>query len=180
MFCYGFPNLGSPLAVLRFPHDLSPSYTLWIRSRPTSFPTPPNKTHNLQHPWIISNPFHTGHVVAPIVLGCVLLRPGPLQIQAWQIASPDGFQPSTPFHPMLKPQHRSKSWSTRISKDGRLTLSTLTQGKLNIIKMKDLHGSQDCMAKQIYPCMIPNPKVWGLGNNIKACRPMCILEKESI
>jgi hypothetical protein len=50
------------------------------------------------------------------------------------------------------------TWSTHISTDGRPTVSTLTEAKLNIIKMKDLYDSQDCMAKQIYPCMNPNPK----------------------
>jgi hypothetical protein len=62
--------------------------------------------------------------------------------------------------------------------DGRPTLSTLTQAKLYIIKMKDMYDSQDCMAKNNFPCMKPNLKVSGLGNSIKACRPMCILERE--
>jgi hypothetical protein len=79
---------------------------------------------------------------------------------------------------MLKPQYRSSPWSTHISTDGRPTLSTLTHAKLNIIKMKDLYDSQDCRAKNNYPCMNPNHKVWALGNSIKACREMSILERE--
>jgi hypothetical protein len=43
-FAMVFPNLGSPLAMLRFPYISSPSCTLRIRSRSVSFPTPPSKT----------------------------------------------------------------------------------------------------------------------------------------
>jgi hypothetical protein len=48
MLCYSFPHLGTPLAMLRFPHNSSPSCTLWIKSRSAPFPTPPSKTHSLQ------------------------------------------------------------------------------------------------------------------------------------
>jgi hypothetical protein len=39
--------------------------------------------------------------------------------------------------------------STHISTDGRPTLSTLTQAKLNIIKMEDLYNTHDYRARQI-------------------------------
>jgi hypothetical protein len=35
---------------------------------------------------------------------------------------------------------------------------TKTQAKLSIIKMEDLHDTRDCMAKQYYPRINPNPK----------------------
>jgi hypothetical protein len=76
-FATVFLWLGSPLAVLRFPCDSSPSYTLWIRTRPASFPTPTSKTHNLQHPQLVSKLFYTKYVAALVVLGCLLLRLGP-------------------------------------------------------------------------------------------------------
>jgi hypothetical protein len=59
---------------------------------------------------------------------------------------------------LLKPQHRASPWSTHISTDWKPTLSTLTQAKLNIIKMEDFYDSENCKAKQIYPDTIPIPK----------------------
>jgi hypothetical protein len=47
-------------------------------------------------------------------------------------------QPSPPFQTLLKPQHWTSPQSPHITTDGRPTLSTLTQAKLNIIKMERL------------------------------------------
>jgi hypothetical protein len=55
---------------------------------------------------------------------------------------------------------------------------TKTQTILNIIKMEDLHDTQDCMTRHTNQVWTQIPKVWGLGNNINACRPVCILERE--
>jgi hypothetical protein len=46
-FATVFPDLGSPLAMPRFPRGSSPSCTLRIRSRSASFCAPLSKTHNL-------------------------------------------------------------------------------------------------------------------------------------
>jgi hypothetical protein len=102
--------------------------------------------------------FHTRHVVTPVLLGCLLLRFGPEQIRAWLNTSPDGFQPSPPFQPMLKPQPRTSPRSTHITADGRPTLSMLAKANLNIIKMEDLYDSHDYRARQYYPDTNPNRK----------------------
>jgi hypothetical protein len=45
-------------------------------------------------------------------------------------------QPSPPFQTLLKPQHWTSPLSPHIMTDGRPILSTVTQAKLNIIKME--------------------------------------------
>jgi hypothetical protein len=69
---------------------------------------------------------------------------------------------------LLKLQHRTSPRSTHITMDGRPTLSTLRQAKLNIIKMKDFYDSHDYRAKQYYLDRNPNPK--GISRySIKKC-----------
>jgi hypothetical protein len=41
-----------------------------------------------------------------------------------------------------------------------------------------LYDTHDCMANHNEPSMSLNPKVQGLGNGIKVCRAVCILEKK--
>jgi hypothetical protein len=74
---------------------------------------------------------------------------------------------------LLKPQHQSSPWSNHISTGGRPSL-TKTQAKLNITK-----DGRTCTTLMTgWLSINPNPKVWGVGNSIKACRPMCILDRE--
>jgi hypothetical protein len=78
---------------------------------------------------------------------------------------------------LLRPQHRSSPWSNHISMDGRPSL-TKTQTKLNITK-----NGKTCTTLMTAWLSITN-QVWTqilctrLKYSIKACRPMCILEKE--
>jgi hypothetical protein len=60
--------------------------------------------------------------------------------------------------------------------------NTLTKNKPNSTsqRMEDLFDTQDYMAKHNLLSMKTQIlKVWGLGNNIKACKPICELERES-
>jgi hypothetical protein len=70
---------------------------------------------------------------------------------------------------LLKPQLRSSPWSNHILTDGRPALIKI-QANLNITK-DGKTCTHDCMLG------ITN-EVWSLGSSIKACRPMCILERE--
>jgi hypothetical protein len=78
---------------------------------------------------------------------------------------------------LLKSQYRSSPWSNHISMDGRPSL-TKTQAKLNIPK-----DGKTCTTLMTAWLSITN-QVWTqilsmrLRYNIKACMPMCILEKE--
>jgi hypothetical protein len=78
-----FPDKRSPLAVLRFPAQNVPSCTMWFRqftknvTNNAAIPTQSSTTHILQHTQLVSKLFHTGHVVAHVVLWCLLLRFGP-------------------------------------------------------------------------------------------------------
>jgi hypothetical protein len=78
---------------------------------------------------------------------------------------------------LLKPQHRSSLRSNHISMDGRPSL-TKTQAKLNIT-----NDGKNCMTLMTAWLSKTN-QVWTqilsmrLRYNIKACRPMCILERE--
>jgi hypothetical protein len=77
----------------------------------------------------------------------------------------------------LKAQHRSSSWANHISMFGRPSL-TKAQAYLNIIK-----DGKTCMTLMTARLSITN-QVWTqilnirLKYSIKACKPMCILEKE--
>jgi hypothetical protein len=77
----------------------------------------------------------------------------------------------------LKSHHQSSPWSNHISIDGRPSL-TKTQVKLNIIK-----DAKTCTTLMTSWLSITN-QVWTqilnmrLRYSIKACRPMCILERE--
>jgi hypothetical protein len=69
------------LAMLRFlgvVHGTTTALTLCRLGRITMpILTHLSKAHFPQHPELVSKPFHTGHVVAPVVPGCLLLRFGP-------------------------------------------------------------------------------------------------------
>jgi hypothetical protein len=86
MLCYGFPNKRSPLLVLRFPTQTSPlapcgsgrsqSMSQSIITKYGAISTQPSMTQPIAY--LISKqviPYR--HVVAHVVLGCLLLRFGP-------------------------------------------------------------------------------------------------------
>jgi hypothetical protein len=64
------------LAVLMFPTK-APLATCGSKQNIMSIPTQPSNTHNILYFQLISKLFHTGHVAAHVVLGCLLLRFGP-------------------------------------------------------------------------------------------------------
>jgi hypothetical protein len=81
---------------------------------------------------------------------------------------------------LLKPQHRSSLRSPHISTDGRLTLSIFNTSQTRQYKdgktCTTLMTAWLSITSQVWT---QTPKVWGLGNNINACRSICELERES-
>jgi hypothetical protein len=173
-----FPDLGSPLVDLRFPHDSSASCTLWIRSCPASFPTPPSKTHNLQHPfskqvvpyWTrggtccprVSTPKTRSLADSSMTIHITWRNPTvstiPTHAQTTAsiltkiISHHDGWKTKTLNNNTSQTQHH---------KDGN-TCMTLMTAWLSITNQVWTHIS----------------KIRGLGNSIKACRSAYILERE--
>jgi hypothetical protein len=158
MLCYSFPWPSVPPCCAKVSSWFEPLLDLVDQIMSWFFPHTTEQDSQPTTSLTSSKLFHTRHVVTPVLLGCLLLRFGPEQIRAWLTTSPDGFQPSPPFQPMLKPQPQTSPRSTHITADGRPTLSMLAKANLNIIKMEDLYDSHDYRARQYYPDTNPNRK----------------------
>jgi hypothetical protein len=81
-----FLDKWSPLAVPRFSTQSGPSFTMWFTQFTENVTKIDHKAgsypHSTEHDtqptsYLISKSFHAGHVVAPVVLGCLLLTFGP-------------------------------------------------------------------------------------------------------
>jgi hypothetical protein len=138
MLCYGFPWHQVPACSAKGSSWLEPllhlvdQITFWVFPHTSEQDSQP--TTSLISKQVI--PYRTcGVTCCPRV---TTPKTWSLAVRAWQTTSPDRFQPSPPFQPMLKPQHRSSPQSPHITMDGRPKLSTVTQAKLNIIKMERL------------------------------------------
>jgi hypothetical protein len=86
-------------------------------------------------------------------------------------------QPSPPFHPMLKPQHRSSPWSPHISMDGRPTLDN------NIIQTRHHKDGKTCSTLMAVWLSLTNQVCTQILSmrfrySIMTCRAICTQERE--
>jgi hypothetical protein len=177
----------APLAVLKFPAQSGPFCTMWFKQ----FTQNVTKTNHKDR----SHPQSTEHDTQPITYlihkqdapyrtcggTCCPVVSTP-KIQSLADSSMTNHitwrDPTISTIPtLLKPHHRSSPWSNDISTDGRPSL-TKTQARLNITK-----DGKTCTTLMTAWLSITN-QVWTqilsmmLRYSIKACMPVCTLEKE--
>jgi hypothetical protein len=181
-----FPDKQTLLAVLMFPAQSGHSCTMWFRQFTKNVTRTDHKVWCHPH----STEDNTQPMAYPISNQVVPYQtrggtcPGKSTPKIWSSADSSMTNHTTWQNPtvstlpsLLKPQHRSSPWSNHISMDGRTSL-TKTQAKLNITK-----DEKTCTTLMTAWLSITN-QVWTqilnmrLRYSIKACRPMCTLEKE--
>jgi hypothetical protein len=182
-----FPNKRSPLALLWFLAQNRPSCTMWLRQ----FTKNVLKTDHKE--W--SHPHSTEHdtqptayliskQVAPYRTHGGTCCPAMSSPKIWSLADLSMTNHITWRNPtvstiptLLKPQHRSSQRSNHISMDGRPSL-TKTQVKLNITKDRKTCTTLMTAWLSITNQVRTQNLNMRLRYSIKACMPMCTLEKE--
>jgi hypothetical protein len=182
-----FPDKRSPLVVQRFFAQSGPSCTMWFRQFTKYVTKTDHKERSHPHSTVYDTKptsYLIGkQAVSYLTRGCTCypgvstpkIRSLAVSSMTNHITTRNPTVSTTPT--LLKPQHRSSPRSNHISIDGRPSL-TKSQAKLNITK-----NGKTCTTLMTAWLSITN-QVWTqilsmrLRYSIKACMPMCILERE--
>jgi hypothetical protein len=154
-----FPNKWSPLAVLRFPAQSGPSYTMWFRQFTKTDHKDRSHPHWTEHDtqpiaYLISKqvvPYRTCGGTSYPGVSTPMIRSLADSSMTSHITWRNPTVSTIPT--LLKPQHRSSPRSNHISTDGRPSL-TKTQAKLNITK-----DEKTCMTLMT-ACLSITNQVW--------------------